>query len=183
MDLADKTAGGRVVSVLEGGYDLQGLKESVTAHVGALMGADHRHIAPAKLCFPRPLVEAGDDIRFLQTLQARSRDVRARVSGTITHWERELATGAPLDQGPVADVLVTVRGESSAFHATTDERGHYEVTVPPGRYDVTASPAAPFSAPRSTTRDRTARCASLHRRRFRRQLQRTDHRERSTRIG
>jgi acetoin utilization deacetylase AcuC-like enzyme len=39
MDVADKTAGGRIVSVLEGGYDLQGLKESVTAHVGALMGA------------------------------------------------------------------------------------------------------------------------------------------------
>ncbi len=39
MDLADKCAGGRVVSVLEGGYDLQGLKESVTAHVGALTGA------------------------------------------------------------------------------------------------------------------------------------------------
>jgi acetoin utilization deacetylase AcuC-like enzyme len=27
------------VSVLEGGYDLQGLKESVAAHVTALMGA------------------------------------------------------------------------------------------------------------------------------------------------
>jgi acetoin utilization deacetylase AcuC-like enzyme len=39
MDLAGKTAGGRVVSVLEGGYDLQGLKESVAAHVTALMGA------------------------------------------------------------------------------------------------------------------------------------------------
>ena len=39
MDLADKSAEGRIVSVLEGGYDLQGLKESVTAHVGALMGA------------------------------------------------------------------------------------------------------------------------------------------------
>ena len=38
MDLADKTAGGRVVSVLEGGYDLQGLQESVEAHVTALMG-------------------------------------------------------------------------------------------------------------------------------------------------
>jgi acetoin utilization deacetylase AcuC-like enzyme len=38
-DLADKTAGGRIVSVLEGGYDLQGLKESVAAHVTALMGA------------------------------------------------------------------------------------------------------------------------------------------------
>lgn len=39
MDVADKSAGGRIVSVLEGGYDLQGLKEGVTAHVGALMGA------------------------------------------------------------------------------------------------------------------------------------------------
>ncbi len=37
MELADRTAGGRVVSVLEGGYDLRGLQESVTAHVGVLM--------------------------------------------------------------------------------------------------------------------------------------------------
>ena len=39
MDVADASAGGRVVSVLEGGYDLQGLKESVAAHVTALMGS------------------------------------------------------------------------------------------------------------------------------------------------
>jgi len=39
MDVADSTAGGRIVSVLEGGYDLQGLTESVAAHVTALMGA------------------------------------------------------------------------------------------------------------------------------------------------
>jgi acetoin utilization deacetylase AcuC-like enzyme len=39
MDVADTTAGGRIVSVLEGGYDLQGLKESVGEHVIALMGA------------------------------------------------------------------------------------------------------------------------------------------------
>jgi acetoin utilization deacetylase AcuC-like enzyme len=39
MDTADASAGGRIVSVLEGGYDLQGLKESVAAHVTALMGA------------------------------------------------------------------------------------------------------------------------------------------------
>ncbi|HVV42390.1 MAG TPA: histone deacetylase family protein [Nitrobacter sp.] len=39
MDAADATAGGRIVSVLEGGYDLQGLRESVDAHVTALMGA------------------------------------------------------------------------------------------------------------------------------------------------
>ena len=35
----DSSAGGRIVSVLEGGYDLQGLQESVAAHVTALMGA------------------------------------------------------------------------------------------------------------------------------------------------
>jgi acetoin utilization deacetylase AcuC-like enzyme len=42
MDIADKSAGGRVVSVLEGGYDLQGLKESVAAHLTALMGTTPR---------------------------------------------------------------------------------------------------------------------------------------------
>jgi acetoin utilization deacetylase AcuC-like enzyme len=39
MDVADASAGGRVVSVLEGGYDLQGLSNSVAAHVAALMQA------------------------------------------------------------------------------------------------------------------------------------------------
>jgi acetoin utilization deacetylase AcuC-like enzyme len=39
MDVADRSAEGRIVSVLEGGYDLQGLKESAAEHVTALMGA------------------------------------------------------------------------------------------------------------------------------------------------
>jgi acetoin utilization deacetylase AcuC-like enzyme len=38
MELADRYAGGRVVSLLEGGYDLVGLARSVEAHVDALMG-------------------------------------------------------------------------------------------------------------------------------------------------
>jgi acetoin utilization deacetylase AcuC-like enzyme len=37
MDLADRHANGRVVSLLEGGYDLEGLAKSVAAHVTALM--------------------------------------------------------------------------------------------------------------------------------------------------
>jgi acetoin utilization deacetylase AcuC-like enzyme len=37
MDVADRCAGGRVVSLLEGGYDLQALGNSVAAHVTALM--------------------------------------------------------------------------------------------------------------------------------------------------
>ena len=37
MEVADATAQGRIVSVLEGGYDLQGLRDSVAVHVAALM--------------------------------------------------------------------------------------------------------------------------------------------------
>jgi acetoin utilization deacetylase AcuC-like enzyme len=37
MEVADASAEGRIVSVLEGGYDLEGLSQSVAAHVTALM--------------------------------------------------------------------------------------------------------------------------------------------------
>ncbi|MGQ7792180.1 histone deacetylase family protein [Faunimonas sp. B44] len=39
MDEADRACGGRIVSVLEGGYDLRGLAGSVAAHVRQLMQA------------------------------------------------------------------------------------------------------------------------------------------------
>jgi acetoin utilization deacetylase AcuC-like enzyme len=39
MAIADKSCKGRVVSLLEGGYDLDGLSRSVAAHVAALMEA------------------------------------------------------------------------------------------------------------------------------------------------
>jgi acetoin utilization deacetylase AcuC-like enzyme len=38
MDVADECCEGRLVSTLEGGYDLDALAESVTVHVEALMG-------------------------------------------------------------------------------------------------------------------------------------------------
>ncbi len=37
MEVADHSANGRVVSLLEGGYDLEGLANSAAAHVTALM--------------------------------------------------------------------------------------------------------------------------------------------------
>jgi acetoin utilization deacetylase AcuC-like enzyme len=37
MDVADRSADGRVVSLLEGGYDLEALANSAAAHVTALM--------------------------------------------------------------------------------------------------------------------------------------------------
>ena len=39
MDVADRNTGGRVVSVLEGGYDLQALAAATTVHVRSLMRA------------------------------------------------------------------------------------------------------------------------------------------------
>ena len=39
MEVADRHASGRIVSLLEGGYDLQGLSRSVATHVAALMEA------------------------------------------------------------------------------------------------------------------------------------------------
>jgi acetoin utilization deacetylase AcuC-like enzyme len=38
MEMADRFAGGRVVSMLEGGYSLEGLGSAAAAHVGALVG-------------------------------------------------------------------------------------------------------------------------------------------------
>jgi acetoin utilization deacetylase AcuC-like enzyme len=39
MEIAERNAKGRIVSVLEGGYHLEGLARSAAAHVAALMGA------------------------------------------------------------------------------------------------------------------------------------------------
>ena len=40
-DVAARHAGGRIVSVLEGGYDLDALARSVDAHVQVLRESDH----------------------------------------------------------------------------------------------------------------------------------------------
>ncbi|NBJ11400.1 histone deacetylase family protein [Microvirga arsenatis] len=40
MDLADRHCGQRIVSVLEGGYDLEGLAKSAAFHIDALMGRE-----------------------------------------------------------------------------------------------------------------------------------------------
>jgi acetoin utilization deacetylase AcuC-like enzyme len=40
MKIADKHCNGRIVSSLEGGYNLNALANSVAAHVGALAGLD-----------------------------------------------------------------------------------------------------------------------------------------------
>ena len=39
MEIADRSAHGRVVALLEGGYDLKGLAASAAAHIRQLMTA------------------------------------------------------------------------------------------------------------------------------------------------
>jgi hypothetical protein len=92
----------------------------------------------------RLLADAREDLQFLETLSA-SGTPRAHVFGTITHWERDLATEQPIDYGPVRDVLITVHTVGGAVDAWTDARGRYDVSVAPGSYEVTARPPAGFS--------------------------------------
>jgi carboxypeptidase family protein len=92
----------------------------------------------------RPLVEAGEDLGFLRTL-AEPSEPRARVYGTVTNWGQRPA-GESRTYSPVPDVLVSVRSQATAVEARTDERGRYEITVPPGKYEITAYPPAVFSA-------------------------------------
>jgi hypothetical protein len=91
----------------------------------------------------RPLAEATDDLQFLQTLSAPGD--RARLSGTVTHWERDLATGEPRNYGVVQDLRVNVIGKGTVLDAWTDDAGRFDVRLPPGKYDVTFLPPPGFS--------------------------------------
>ena len=93
----------------------------------------------------RPIAEAADDLRFIDGL--RTAPAGARVSGTITHWERNLAGDAPRKYGPVADVHIQLRGPGGAREARTDEQGRYEITgIRPGKYELQGFPPAVFSS-------------------------------------
>ena len=93
----------------------------------------------------RPIAEAAEDLTFIDRL--RTAPAGARVSGTITHWERNLAGDTPREYGPVADVHVQLRGQGAALEARTDEQGRYEITgIRPGKYELQVFPPAVFSS-------------------------------------
>ena len=92
----------------------------------------------------RKLSEANEDLEFLKTLAAQTTPT-AQIFGTVKHWERDLSTGQPQAHGPVQDVLITAHGTASTFDARSNASGEYEMTLPPGKYQITASPPAGFS--------------------------------------
>jgi hypothetical protein len=75
-----------------------------------------------------------------------SQRLRQAVFGTITHWEREFASGRSSNLGDVADVIVTLRNESTAYETRTDVNGQYVLAgVAPGRYTLKFAPPPAFS--------------------------------------
>jgi hypothetical protein len=91
----------------------------------------------------RLLSQAADDVQYLRSVSKSTPG--GRVYGSITHWERDLATRTPRDYGPVPDVLVTLRGPLNT-QVATDEHGRFEAAgLPPGRYEITAVPPPQFS--------------------------------------
>jgi hypothetical protein len=95
----------------------------------------------------RLLQDADEDLRFLQTLSTPRKD--ARLYGTISHSERDPTTtggGEPRwRRVAVPDVLVAARGPRYTSDAWTDAQGRYELALPPGTYEITASPPSGFS--------------------------------------
>lgn len=93
----------------------------------------------------RPIADADEDLRFLRGLP-RTAGGPARVSGTALHAERDLGSGDVKEYGPVEGVFVLAQGPSGNASAWTDAKGRYELRLPPGKYEVSASPPAQYSS-------------------------------------
>jgi hypothetical protein len=93
----------------------------------------------------RPIANADEDLRYIEGMPASGGG--ARVYGSITHRERNLATDASRDYGPVPSVHLLLRGPAGAMDAQTDQQGRYEIIgIAPGVYDLQAVPPAGFSS-------------------------------------
>jgi hypothetical protein len=92
----------------------------------------------------RPIANADEDLRYIEGMPASGSG--ARVYGSVTHRERNLATGASRDYGPVPFIHLLLRGSAGAVDAQTDQRGRYEIGgIAPGVYDLQVVPPAAFS--------------------------------------
>lgn len=87
----------------------------------------------------RLFAEADEDLRFLQTLSG-SVPSQARISGTVVHREEDMATHEVVDHGPVTGVTVTASGGGARHTARTNVLGEYELSVPPGTYNLSVAP-------------------------------------------
>jgi 5-hydroxyisourate hydrolase-like protein (transthyretin family) len=93
----------------------------------------------------RPIAQAAEDLLFFKTLSGTPGN--ARVFGSITHSEFNLATRDVRNYGPVPNVRLTLRSAVATFQATTDAAGRYELHgVTPATYQLTVEAPPEFSA-------------------------------------
>src|SRR5262249_15036930 len=70
-----------------------------------------------------------------------------RISGTITRWERDLATGQAKGYGAMPAVRVQLSGPSGAREARTDWKGTYNIDgLSAGEYELSFIPMDPLKA-------------------------------------
>ena len=144
MDLADKSAGGRVVSVLEGGYDLQGLKEfcygacrrpdgrldrpaTLSPHNSAVLlkkrigqsetdMAENTQVDVSRLTFERAIEE-------LETIVKRLEDGKVPLEESVTIYERGEALKRRCEE-------LLRQAEARVDKITTDASGQATGTAP-----------------------------------------------------
>ena len=121
MEVADKTAQGRVVSVLEGGYDLEGLSRSVAPP--ALIASDARRVdrqsAPVQRSSDQPAARARELRIALRTFSQASWPTPATADVKKMTFERAIeeleSIVKRLEEGKVPleeSVAIYERGEA-----------------------------------------------------------------------
>jgi hypothetical protein len=85
----------------------------------------------------RPVSDAGEDLDYIRGL--KDREPGATLSGEIRRYRRNLETEGTQQLGPLANIEISVKGESRSFTTRTDEQGRYQLTrLEPGEYVVRA---------------------------------------------
>ena len=71
-----------------------------------------------------------------------------------------MATDRPQNLGPVRDLRVSISGMGAVFDTWTDDTGHYEARLLPGKYMVTFMPPVSKAIGTSMVRQRRNRAVT-----------------------
>jgi hypothetical protein len=91
----------------------------------------------------RRAADAAEDLQYLEDLRPTGSGVR--VYGTVSRTERDLATGRPMEYGPMPGVRIVVSGPAGDRNARTDWKGMYSIEgLDDGTYHVSVHPPDPL---------------------------------------
>jgi hypothetical protein len=91
----------------------------------------------------RPMEAAAEDLAYLTSVPQQTPG--ARVFGRVARLHRDPFERQLIDYGPLANVVITLRGTSFSRDVSTDKDGRYEFWgVTPGTFTLTLVPPAGF---------------------------------------